>query len=147
MKIQKYIVTIEMPDGDTISPSWLKYFIQTACDVEECDRQKVSVEEFSKPELPSNLDEAAEEYANKEFPDEPSCGQWGTGDYEPFVDMSYPREIAKDYFKAGAEWMTRQGISCECEITKDFGISFLKEPFEKSAREMEGNVVVQIRKR
>lgn len=60
------------------------------------------------PSLPSNLDEAAEKYAQKEYPDEPSCGQWGTGDYEPPVDMEYPREIAKDAFKSGAEWMARQ---------------------------------------
>ena len=52
----------------------------------------------------SDLDEAAEKYANKEYPDEASCGQWGTGDYEPPVDMEYPREVAKDSFKAGAEW-------------------------------------------
>lgn len=56
------------------------------------------------PSLPSVLDEAAEKYANREYPNEPSCGQWGTGDYEPPVDMEYPREIAKDSFKAGAEW-------------------------------------------
>jgi len=54
--------------------------------------------------LPSNLDNAAEKYANKEFPDEPSCGQWGTGDYEPPVDMEYPREIAKEAFISGAKW-------------------------------------------
>ena len=65
------------------------------------------------PSLPSNIDEAAGKYANKEFPDEPSCGQWGTGDYEPPVDMEYPREIAKDAFKAGAEWMAGQGYSQE----------------------------------
>ena len=61
-----------------------------------------------RPSLPPNLDETAEKYAQKEYPDEPSCGQWGTGDYEPPVDMEYPREIAKDAFKAGAEWMARQ---------------------------------------
>ena len=60
------------------------------------------------PSLPSNLDEVAEKYANKEFPDEPSCGQWGTGDYEPPVDMEYPREIAKDSFKVGAQWIVDQ---------------------------------------
>lgn len=57
-----------------------------------------------KSEILKDFNEAAEEYANKEFPDEPAVGQWGTGDYEPPVDMEYPREIAKDSFKAGAEW-------------------------------------------
>ena len=60
------------------------------------------------PSILSDLDEKTEEYANKEFPDEPSCGQWGTGDYEPPIDMEYPREIAKDSFKAGAQWIVEQ---------------------------------------
>lgn len=97
------------------------------------------------PCLPSNLDEAAEKYANKEFPDEPSCGQWGTGDYEPPVDMEYPREIAKDSFKAGAEWMARQGYIKEgiarpddCEIWVNFTDTDIKDGEE---------VIVQIRKK
>lgn len=86
----------------------------------------------SKPELPSNLDEAEFKYAQS---------------LDEIPANQEEEKMIYDAFKAGAEWMARQGISCECEITKDFGISFLKEPFEKSAREMEGNVVVQIRKR
>ena len=93
------------------------------CLLSEIDALKVK----EQPEPPSNLDEAAEKY------------------FEQYNYM--PKGFVVDAFKAGAEWMAGQGISCECEITKDFGISFLKEPFEKSAREMEGNVVVQIRKR
>lgn len=58
--------------------------------------------------LSSNLEEAAKKYANKEHPDEPSVGQWGTGDYEPPIDREYPREIAKDAFKEGAKWMAEQ---------------------------------------
>ena len=64
------------------------------------------------PDFPSNLEEAAEEYANKEYPDEPCVGQWGTGDYEPPVDNEYPREIAKDAFKSGAKWMENQFEHC-----------------------------------
>jgi hypothetical protein len=62
----------------------------------------------NKSSLLSNLDEVAEEYANKEYSDEPCVGRWGTGDYEPPVDNEYPREIAKDAFKAGAEWVIKQ---------------------------------------
>ena len=58
--------------------------------------------------LLSNLDEAAEEYANNEHPDEPCVGRWGTVDYEPPIDREYDREIAKDAFKAGAEWVIKQ---------------------------------------
>ncbi len=75
------------------------------------------------PSLPSNLDEAAGKYANKEFPDEPSCGQWGTGDYEPPVDMEYPREIAKDAFKAGVEWMAGQYEKIEGELVDWYSTS------------------------
>jgi len=59
-------------------------------------------------EHPANLEEAAEKYANKEHPDESSVGQFGTGDYEPPIDREYPREIAKDAFKAGAEWQQKK---------------------------------------
>ena len=63
------------------------------------------------PSLPFNLDEAAEEYANKEHSDEPCVGRWGTGDYEPPIDREYDREIAKDAFKAGAETIVNQKVS------------------------------------
>lgn len=62
MKKQQYIVEIEMPDGDFISVGWLKDLIQTDCDSEDENRQKVTVQETS---LPSSLDETAEEYANE----------------------------------------------------------------------------------
>ena len=65
----------------------------------------------NKSSLLSNLDEVAEEYANKEYPDEPCVGRWGTGDYEPPVDNEYPREIAKDAFKAGADAIVNQKVS------------------------------------
>lgn len=66
------------------------------------------INSLQQEQLSSNLDEVAEEYANKEHPDEPSVGQWGTGDYEPPIDREYPREIAKDAFKKGAEWQKEQ---------------------------------------
>lgn len=60
MKKQRYIVEIEMSDGDFISAGWLKDLIQTDCDVEDEGRQKVTVQETS---LPSNLDGDLEEEA------------------------------------------------------------------------------------
>ena len=101
------------------------------CLLSEIDALKVK----EQPELPSNLDEAAQKVED----------YYDVGEEHGYLYCH--RGDIKDAFKAGAEWMAGQGISCECEIAKDFGISFLKEPFEKSAREMEGNVVVQIRKR
>ena len=75
---------------------------------DEYTRKEVEKEILNEDTLLSNLDEVAEEYANKEQPDEPCVGQWGTGDYEPPVDREYPREIAKDAFKAGVEWVIKQ---------------------------------------
>lgn len=60
MKKQRYIVEIEMSDGDFISAGWLKELIQTDCNVEDEGRHKVTVQETS---LPSNLDEATEKEA------------------------------------------------------------------------------------
>lgn len=61
--------------------------------------------------------------------------------------MGDANEENRDAFKAGAEWMAEQGISCEAEAVKDVGVSFLKEPFEKATKEFDGKVIVQIRKK
>lgn len=58
-----------------------------------------------------NIEKAADDYANKEYPDEPCIGKWGTGDYEPPVDREYDREIAKDAFKEGVKVITDQRVS------------------------------------
>ena len=100
MKKQKYIVEIEMPDGDMISSGWLQDLIQADCDVEECGRQKVSVEEISKPELSSNLDKAAEElYPNPNV-------KRGSSVFanDLWTGVGQLREA----FKAGAKWMAEQ---------------------------------------
>lgn len=47
MKTQKYIVEIEMPDGDYISAGWLQDLIECDCNVEDKRRHKVSVKEVS----------------------------------------------------------------------------------------------------
>ncbi len=98
--------------------------------------------------LPSNVDEAADAYANKEFPDEASCGQWGTGDYEPPVDMEYPREIAKDAFKSGAEWMAQQGQTFESVVRKDSDDElYVEADVDENKFKMADNVIIQVRKK
>lgn len=79
-------------------------------DLTQLEKEGDSLQQ-EQPDFPSNLEEAAEEYANKEYPDEPCVGRWGTGDYEPPVDNEYPREIAKDAFKAGADAIVNQKVS------------------------------------
>ena len=103
-----------------------------------------------RPSLPSNLDEAAGKYANKEFPDEPSCGQWGTGDYEPPVDMEYPREIAKDSFQAGVEWLAGQGVSVDASVVSyddGLGLNMSDEDILSGIFKDGDKVIVQIRKK
>lgn len=92
-------------------PTWSNFAANIAHHFYELGKLNMRKDVISnnKSSLLSNLDEVAEEYANKEYPDEPCVGRWGTGDYEPPVDNEYPREIAKDAFKAGAKWMTEQG--------------------------------------
>lgn len=49
MKKEKYIVEIEMPDGDGASSTYICDVIQCDCDVEDEGRWKVSVKECWKP--------------------------------------------------------------------------------------------------
>lgn len=48
MKKEKYIVEIEMPDGDTASSMYIQDVIQSDCDIEDEGRWKVSVKEYWK---------------------------------------------------------------------------------------------------
>ena len=98
MKKQRYIVEIEMPDGDFISAEWLKDLIQKDCDVEDEGREKITVQ-VQETSLPSNLDEAAEKYfenilANNE-------------------DL---QDAIEDASKSGAEWMAVQGVKLHGRI-------------------------------
>ena len=49
MKKEKYIVEIEMPDGDASSSMYIQDVIQSDCDIEDEGRWKVSVKEYWKP--------------------------------------------------------------------------------------------------
>ena len=49
MKKEKYIVEIEMPDGDAASSMYIQDVIQSDCDIEDEGRWKVSVKEYWKP--------------------------------------------------------------------------------------------------
>lgn len=122
MKKQRYIVEIEMPDGDFISAGWLKDLIQTDCDVEDESRKKVTVQETS---ISSNLDEAAEKYSQTRNP------------------------YGKKAFKAGAEWMAGQGVTKEVVIgmtTEEISINVSQQTLDKLDLCPGDKVIVQIRK-
>ena len=107
MKKQIYIVEIDMPDGDFVSSGWLQDLIQQDLDLEEDkNRQTVSVREIS---LPSDLDEAAEEYVK---------------DYG-YTEDDYKREriIAEEHFKAGAKWMAGKYEKIEGELVDWYSTS------------------------
>ena len=100
MKKQRYIVEIEMPDGDFISAEWLKDLIQKDCDVEDEGREKITVQ-VQETSLPSNLDEA--ELKHVEFSDYPPASQ-------------EEELMVYNAFKAGAEWMAGQGVKLHGRI-------------------------------
>ena len=133
MKKQRYIVEIEMPDGDFISAGWLKDLIQTDCDVEDESRKKVTVQETS---LPSNLDEAAEKVED----------YYDVGEEHGYLYCH--RGDIKDAFKAGAEWMAGQGVSIPGKVGI-YGVdveSITKELWETGFKIGE-EVILQIRKK
>jgi len=49
MKKERYIVEIEMPEGDAASSMYIHDVIQSDCDIEDEGRWKVSVKEYWKP--------------------------------------------------------------------------------------------------
>ena len=58
---------------------------------------------FDKRPLPSNLDEAAEKYANRGI----------SSNSDPYEEtIAYQAD--RDAFKAGAEWMAQQGVKAHC---------------------------------
>ena len=85
------------------------------------------------PSLPSNLDEAAEEYVK---------------DYG-YTEDDYKREriIAEEHFKAGAEWMAGQGHTVDGTFHHSCGYPSVIE-LKTYLRDYEGaDVIVQIRKK
>lgn len=78
-------------------------------------------------QLPSDIDEAAEEYAYKT--------QWDHG-------------VRFDAFKAGAEWMAGQGETLESLIWRDEDDKLFIEAFvDENKFKMADNVTIQIRKK
>ena len=106
MKTQKYIVTIEMPDGDYIGASILQDDIQGFCDVEEEGRDKVSVEEVSTSE---DLEAKAAQYES----------YFDVGEQHGYLCVN-KGEMA-EAFIAGAEWQKEQMLkdAVEGEVIED----------------------------
>lgn len=96
------------------------------------------------PSLPSNLDEAAEEYA---------YNNWEDNDYHTGASEGLPFDAighTEKCFKAGAEWMAGQGITKEAVIgmaTEEISINVSQQTLDKLDLCPGDKVVVQIRKK
>ena len=87
------------------------------------------------PILPSNLDEAAFEYENTLWED--GCKDCGYSPLEVF-----------DAFKAGAEWMVKQGVTVNGYITDEIAYNGVAVILDSEGNfKSEEEVTVQIRKK
>lgn len=89
----------------------------------------------SQPSLPSNLDEAAEEYARIE------CDNY----VDEEDNVCYIEEAMRNTFKAGAKWMAGQGVTLNLSID-EFSCGAYNACVEQGLTS-EDEVVVQIRKK
>ena len=100
----------------------------------------------SHPSLPSNLDEAAEDYEENKVH---SISALGT-DKDGFAYYMRTGTSFNDAFKAGAEWMARQGITKEAVIgmaTEEISINVSQQTLDELDLCPGDKVVVQIRKK
>lgn len=95
--------------------------------------------------LPSNLDEAAEKYA---------YNNWEDNDYHTGASEGLPFDAighTEKCFKAGAEWMAKQGVNSEGKVFTSAFTSYIKIPgiekLLKDAFPEDTEVIIQIRKK
>lgn len=95
--------------------------------------------ELSKPALPSDLDEAAEEYAD-----------YNSQRWHEDGDVYYDHNKIMDAFKTGAEWMVGQGVSVDASVVPyddGLGLNMSDEDILSGIFKDGDKVIVQIRKR
>lgn len=104
-----------------------------------CEKDFTDMVSKEQPSLPSNLDEAAEEYAYNNWED----NDYHTGASEglPFNAIGHTEKC----FKAGAEWMARQGVILNLSID-EFSCGAYNACVEQGLTS-EDDVIVQIRKK
>lgn len=100
---------------------------------------RVALDALSQPSLPSDLDEAAEETLRRAYP----------GDAYYYVGRP-ARRLFKEGFKAGAEWMAKQGVTKEAVIgmaTEEIFINVSQQTLNELDLCPGDKVIVQIRKK
>jgi len=94
------------------------------------------------PSIPSNLDEAAEEYA---------YNNWEDNDYHTGASEGLPFDAighTEKCFKAGAEWMAGQGQTIESLVWRgEDDKLFIQAFIDENEFEMADNIIIQIRKK
>lgn len=96
-----------------------------------------AIEALSQLSLPSDLDEAAEKYANRGI----------SSNSDPYEETT-TYQANKDAFKAGAEWMAGQGASFNTKVGWIDGPTILDWPDDILDKfELGDDVIVQIRKK
>lgn len=108
---------------------------------------QIAIEALSMLSLPSDLDEAAEEFVKTT-----SVKVWGKID--PKKDLKGYMARANygtgllDGFKAGAEWMVGQGQTIESLVWRDEDDKLFIEAFiDENKFKMADNIIIQIRKK
>lgn len=106
-----------------------------------CEKDFTDMVSKEQPSLPSDLDEAAKEYA---------YNNWEDNDYHTGASEGLPFDAighTEKCFKAGAEWMAGQGETLNGEITttSDHGWETIRIP--KKLYPVGTEVIVQVRKK
>lgn len=102
----------------------------------------LAIYKLSQPSLPSNLDEAAENYYENDCPYD---GEARVVNREH--DVWFPSQAIEDAFKAGAEWMARQGETVEGEVVATSTDGWESVRLYKKLHSVDDKVIVQIRKK
>lgn len=110
-----------------------------------CEQDFIDMVSKEQPSLPSNLDEAAEEYYDEMW--DKLGGKAMVVNYEH--DIWYPSSVIETVFKAGAEWMAGQGETIDGEVVKDINnnLAITAKGFSGKEAVFGDKVIVQIRKK
>ena len=104
----------------------------TWLDEQRMEAITMAIEALSKASLPSNLDEAADNYVG----------------HSREIDEDLSVYLEREAFKAGAKWMTSQGKTAEVGYWNQRGLSLrIDKPLEKLGYKEGDKVIVQIRKK
>lgn len=106
-----------------------------------CEQDFIDMVSKEQPSLPSNIDEAAEEYGKNNYLAPDFMAENLAGEYDSEIDEY--KSCTADAFKAGAKWQKEQGVKATASIGYygQCGLSILTEPSIKKLGFKEGDEV------